>query len=153
MGYPDPTQEIEIMNSQMTSEPIADLEAVATPVDIVKLQQNVRKIYVDDLVKEYIVTLSNATRDHSDIALGVSPRASLAMLRGSQAVALMDGREYVIPDDIKTIAVPVMSHRLILTPASRMREATGDIIISEILDATPVPGASAGRRPTAESTA
>jgi MoxR-like ATPase len=153
MGYPDPTQEIEIMNSQMTSEPIAALEAVANPADIVNLQQNVRKIYVDDLVKEYIVTLSNATRDHSDIALGVSPRASLAMLRGSQAMALMDGREYVIPDDIKSIAVPVMSHRLILTPAARMREATGDIIISEILDATPVPGAAAGQRPTAGTTA
>ncbi len=153
MGYPDPTQEIEIMNSQMTSEPIADLGAVSTPADIVNLQKSVRKIYVDDLVKEYIVTLSNATRDHSDISLGVSPRASLAMLRGSQAMALMDGREYVIPDDIKTIAIPVMSHRLILTPAARMREATADIIISEILDATPVPGAAAGQRPTAESTA
>jgi len=153
MGYPNPMQEIEIMNSQMTSEPIADLEPVATPADIVNLQQNVRKIYVDDLVKEYIVTLSNATRDHSDIALGVSPRASLAMLRGSQAIALMDGREYVIPDDVKAIASPVMSHRLILTPAARMREATGEIIVSEILDATSVPGGSAGTRPAAGTTA
>jgi len=102
---------------------------------------------------EYIVTLSNATRDHSDIALGVSPRASLALLRGSQAIALMEGREYVIPDDVKGIAVPVMSHRLILTPAARMREATAEIIISEILGATPVPGGSAGPRPTAESLA
>ena len=153
MGYPNPAQEIEIMNSQMTSEPIADLQAVATPADIVDLQQRVRKIYVDDLVKEYIVTLSNATRDHSDISLGVSPRASLALLRGSQAIALMDDREYVIPDDVKGIAVPVMSHRLMLTPAARMREATAEIIISEILDATPVPGGSAGPRPTAESLA
>jgi len=153
MGYPDPTQEIEIMNSQMTSEPITDLQAVATPGDIVDLRKRVRKIYVDDLVKEYIVTLSNATRDHSDIALGVSPRASLALLRGSQAIALMDAREYVIPDDIKDIAVSVMSHRLILTPAARMREATGEIIISEILDATSVPGGSAGPRPTAGSIA
>ncbi|NQW15968.1 MAG: MoxR family ATPase [Chloroflexi bacterium] len=152
MGYPDPTQEIEIMNSQMTREPIAELEPVATPGDIVHLQESVRRIYVDDLVKQYIVTLSNATRDHSDIALGVSPRASLAMLRGSQAIALMDGRDYVIPDDVKEIAGPVMSHRLILTPAARMREATADILVTEIVDATPVPGAAVGRRQPASST-
>jgi MoxR-like ATPase len=153
MGYPDPAEEIEIMNSQMTREPIGELEPVATPEDIVGLLRGVREVYVDDLVKEYIVALSNRTRDHADIALGVSPRASLALLRGSQARALMDDREYVIPDDVKSIAVPVMSHRLILTPAARMREATGDILIRDLIESVPVPGGgSVGRQPSASAT-
>ena len=134
------------MNSHLISEPIQELEPIATPDDIVGLQAAVRAVYIDDLVKQYIVALSNATRDHVDIALGVSPRASLALMRGSQARALMDGRDYVVPDDVKSIAVPVMSHRLILTPAARMREATGDTLIAEVLDTTPVPGAGSVTR-------
>ncbi|MCH8101598.1 MAG: MoxR family ATPase [Chloroflexi bacterium] len=146
LGYPDPDQEVAVMNSHLTSEPIKELEPIAAPEDIVGLQQAVRGVYIDDLVKQYIVALSNATRDHVDIALGVSPRASLALMRGSQARALMDGRDYVVPDDVKSIAVPVMSHRLILTPAARMREATGDTLVAEVLDATPVPGAGSATR-------
>ncbi len=146
LGYPDPDQEVAIMDSQMISQPINDLDAIATPADIVALQVAVRAVYIDALVKQYIVALSNATRVHVDIALGVSPRASLSLMRGSQARALMDGRDYVVPDDVKSIAAPVMSHRLILTPAARMREATGDILVGEILDATPVPGAGSGMR-------
>lgn len=146
LGYPDPDHEVAVMNSHLTSEPIKELEPIATPEDIVGLQQAVRGVYIDDLVKQYIVALSNATRDHVDIALGVSPRASLALMRGSQARALMDGRDYVVPDDVKSIAVPVMSHRLILTPAARMREATGDTLVAEVLDATPVPGAGSATR-------
>ncbi|MCH7739745.1 MAG: MoxR family ATPase [Chloroflexi bacterium] len=146
LGYPDPDHEVAVMNSHLTSEPIKELEPIAAPDDIVRLQQAVRGVYIDDLVKQYIVALSNATRDHVDIALGVSPRASLALMRGSQARALMDGRDYVVPDDVKSIAVPVMSHRLILTPAARMREATGDTLVAEVLDATPVPGAGSATR-------
>ncbi len=149
LGYPDPDHEVAVMNSHLTSEPIKELEPIAAPEDIVGLQQAVRGVYIDDLVKQYIVALSNATRDHVDIALGVSPRASLALMRGSQARALMDGRDYVVPDDVKSIAVPVMSHRLILTPAARMREATGDTLVTEVLDATPVPGAGSATRPKA----
>ncbi len=141
LGYPDPDQEVAVMNSHLAGEPIKELEPIATPDDIVGLQQAVRAVYIDDLVKQYIVALSNSTRDHVEIALGVSPRASLALMRGSQARALMAGRDYVVPDDVKSIAVPVMSHRLILTPAARMREATGDTLVAEVLDATPVPGA------------
>jgi len=146
LGYPDPDQEVAVMNSHLAGEPIKELEAIATPGDIVRLQEAVRAVYIDDLVKEYIVALSNATRDHVDIALGVSPRASLALMRGSQAKALMDGRDYVVPDDVKSIAVPVMSHRLILTPAARMREATGDTLVAEVLDTTAVPGAGSVMR-------
>ena len=146
LGYPDPDHEVAVMNSHLTSEPIKELEPIAAPDDIVRLQQAVRGVYIDDMVKQYIVALSNATRDHVDIALGVSPRASLALMRGSQARALMDGRDYVVPDDVKSIAVPVMSHRLILTPAARMREATGDTLVAEVLDATPVPGAGSATR-------
>ena len=153
LGYPDPDHEVAVMNSHLTSEPIKELEPIAAPEDIVGLQQAVRGVYIDDLVKQYIVALSNATRDHVDIALGVSPRASLALMRGSQARALMDGRDYVVPDDVKSIAVPVMSHRLILTPAARMREATGDTLVAEVLDATPVPGAGSATRSKASVSA
>ena len=143
LGYPDPDEEVAIMGRQQTANPIETLEPVASPADIVALQDAVREVYIDELVKQYIVALSNATRDHPDAALGVSPRASLSMMRGGQGRALMAGREYVIPDDVKSVAVPVMSHRLILTPAARMREVTGDSLVKEVLDTVPVPGAEA----------
>jgi MoxR-like ATPase len=146
LGYPDPEEEIAVMDRHLLGDAITELESVASPAEVVALQDSVREVYIDELVKKYIVALSNATRDHLDIALGVSPRASLALMRGSQARALMEGRDYVVPDDVKSIAVPVMSHRLILTPAARMREATGDTLITEILDSISVPGASAGRK-------
>lgn len=145
LGYPDADQEIAIMDSRQASDPIDSLEPVAAPDRIEWLQRAVREVYIDHLVKQYIVSLANATREHSDVSLGVSPRASLALMRGGQARALMEGRDYVIPDDIKEIAASVMGHRLILTPAARMREATGDLLISEILDTVPVPGAGARR--------
>ena len=146
LGYPNPDEEIAVMDRHLLGDAITELGSVASPEEIVVLQDAVRGVYIDDLVKKYIVALSNATRDHVDIALGVSPRASLALMRGSQARALMEGRDYVVPDDVKAIAVPVMSHRLILTPAARMREATGDTLINEVLDVVPVPGAGAGRK-------
>ena len=143
LGYPAPDEEVAIMGRQQTSTPFDSLEPVATPADIVALQDAVGEIYIDDMVKQYIVALSNATRDHPDAALGVSPRASLSLMRGGQARALMDGRDYVIPDDVKSIAVSVMSHRLILTPAARMRDVTDDSLIAEVLNTVPVPGAEA----------
>lgn len=146
LGYPEPDEEVAIMSRQQTTDPIESLEPVATPADIVALQDALRDIYIDDLVKQYIVALSNATREHSDVALGVSPRASLALMRGSQGRALFDGRDYVIPDDVKWIADPVMSHRLILTPAARMREVSPGSLVAEVLDTVPVPGAGARPR-------
>ncbi|MBI4220165.1 MAG: MoxR family ATPase [Chloroflexi bacterium] len=141
LGYPEPSEEVAIMDRQQMADPFETLEPVATPVQIALLQDAARQIYIDDLVKEYIVALSNATRTHADAALGASPRASLSLMRGSQARAVMEGRDYVLPDDIKAIAIAVLSHRVIVSPAARMRGVTGDSLVTEVLDKVPVPGA------------
>jgi MoxR-like ATPase len=118
--------------------------SVATPDDIIELQSAARDVYVHDLIKEYIVALTNATRDHQDASLGVSPRASLALMRGAQARSMIDGRDFVSPNDVKSIARAVMAHRLIISPAARMRGLNGEDLVGEVLDSVPVPGAEAG---------
>ncbi|MFP6593684.1 MAG: MoxR family ATPase [Dehalococcoidia bacterium] len=144
VGYPTLDQEIAILDSQILAEPIDDLTAVANPDDIVQLQNAARDVYVHDLIKEYIVALTNSTRDHPDASLGVSPRASLALMRGGQARSMIDGRDFVTPDDVKSIATSVMSHRLIVSPAARMRGVNGEDLVGEVLDSVPVPGAEVG---------
>lgn len=144
IGYPTLDQEIAILNSQIHAEPIDELTAVANPNDIIQLQNAARDVYVHDLIKEYIVALTNSTRDHPDASLGVSPRASLALMRGAQARSMIDGRDFVSPDDVKSIAEAVMSHRLIISPAARMRGVNGEELVGEVLDSVPVPGAEVG---------
>ena len=144
VGYPTLAQEIAILNSQILAEPIDELTPVANPGDIIKLQNVARNVYVHDLIKEYIVALTNATRDHQDASLGVSPRASLALMRGAQSRSMIDGRDFVSPDDVKSIARAVMSHRLIISPAARMRGVVGEDLVGEVLDSVPVPGAEVG---------
>jgi MoxR-like ATPase len=144
VGYPTLDQEIAILDSQILAEPIDDLTSVATPDDIIQLQNAARDVYVHDLIKEYIVALTNSTRDHPDASLGVSPRASLALMRGAQARSMIDGRDFASPDDVKSIARAVMSHRLIISPAARMRGVNGEGLVGEVLDRVPVPGAEVG---------
>lgn len=144
VGYPTLDQEIAILDSQILAEPIDDLTAVANPEDIVQLQNAARDVYVHDLIKEYIVALTNSTRDHPDASLGVSPRASLALMRGAQSRSMIDGRDFASPDDVKSIARAVMSHRLIISPAARMRGVIGEDLVGEVLDSVPVPGAEVG---------
>jgi len=144
VGYPTLAQEIAILNSQILAEPIDELTPVANPGDIIKLQNVARNVYVHDLIKEYIVALTNATRDHEDASLGVSPRASLALMRGAQTRSMIDGRDFVSPGDVKSIALAVMSHRLIISPAARMRGVIGEDLVGEVLDSVPVPGAEVG---------
>ena len=144
VGYPTLAQEIAILNSQILAEPIDELTPVANPADIIKLQNVARNVYVHDLIKEYIVALTNATRDHEDASLGVSPRASLVLMRGAQTRSMIDGRDFVSPGDVKSIALAVMSHRLIISPAARMRGVIGEDLVGEVLDSVPVPGAEVG---------
>ena len=140
LGYPTIEEELEIVERQQMAHPIDTLRPVAEADEIVNLQRKLRDIYVDDLVKRYIVTLVSATRAHEDIALGASPRASLALFRGSQAVALIRGRDYVLPDDIKELAEPMLSHRLIVSAGARMRGVGSREIVGQILEQTAVPG-------------
>ena len=144
VGYPTSDQEITILNNQIQVEPIDNLSAVTGPKEIIQLQKAARAIHVHDLIKEYIVALTKATRDHTDTSLGVSPRASLALMRGSQARSMIDGRDFVSPNDVKAIAAAVMAHRLIISPAARMRGLTGDDLVAEVLQSVPVPGAEVG---------
>ena len=144
VGYPTSDQEITILNNQIQVEPIDNLSAVTGPKEIIQLQKAARAIPVHDLIKEYSVALTKATRDHTDTSLGVSPRASLALMRGSQARSMIDGRDFVSPNDVKAIAAAVMGHRLIISPAARMRGLTGDDLVAEVLQSVPVPGAEGG---------
>ena len=141
VGYPRFEEEITIIAQQEHSHPILDLESVATPEQVLALQQAAQEVYVDSLVREYLVALAEATRGHADAALGASPRASLGLFRTGRALALVRGRDYVLPDDIKELAVAVLSHRIVLTPAARMRGVRPEQLVSELLNSVPVPGA------------
>lgn len=141
IGYPEPVDEINIMEQQQYRRPIEQLSPVAEAEDLLGLQETVKQIYVDDLVKRYIVNLIDETRHHPRIYLGVSPRGSLALFRTSQAMALMQGRDYVLPDDIKALAISVLAHRIIMSPSipSQGNGSRKDLI-AELLETVPVPG-------------
>ncbi|HEX2173448.1 MAG TPA: MoxR family ATPase, partial [Dehalococcoidia bacterium] len=121
VGYPTLEGEIQILEQQQFQHPIDGLQQVATAGEIIAAQNAVRHVYVDPRVKAYIVQVVAATRAHADVYLGASPRGSLALLRAGQARALLDGREFVTPDDIKLLAVPTLAHRVILSPSARMK--------------------------------
>ena len=143
LGYPTAEEELAIVENQRKTHPFDSLEAVASSEEIVELQESVKEVYVDELIKEYIVSLVKATRDHPDISLGSSPRGSLALFRGSQALAFIRGRDFVLPDDVKELTVPMISHRIIVSAAAKMRGVNSRGVISDLVDETPVPGAQA----------
>jgi MoxR-like ATPase len=147
LGYPTPEEEVAIMDRREASDPIESLQPACSPADIIDIQKQADAIYINELVKEYIVDLANATREHKEAALGVSPRASLNLMKGSKAMAMVRGRDYVLPDDVKAIAEGVMAHRVLLSPSARMRGVTQQAIVNEILNAVPVPGGGGGRAP------
>ena len=144
LGYPKAADEINILDSHQHHHPLEDLAQIMTADELVHIQQQIRAIHVDPSIREYIVAISNATRSHQNIYLGVSPRGSLALFRASQALAAMRGRGYVIPDDIKLLARPTLGHRIIVTPAARVRAITSTNILDEILQSIPVPNAWVG---------
>ena len=141
LGYASFQQEIDIIGRQERNYPIDNVEAVATPESLIQVQEETKAIYVDPLVRQYIVSLSQASRQHQDVVLGASHRCSLALFRSSQALALMRGREFVTPDDVKELAVPVLAHRLILTPEARGRGLDGAKAVTSLVDNLTVPGA------------
>lgn len=114
MGYPDLSEEKTMMNRFMTKDPINDLHSVVTMEDIEYVQNNYTMVHVSEEIKDYIIEIVNATRGHREVELGCSPRATLNMMKGSQALAAIRGRDYVVPEDIKELAVPILSHRLML---------------------------------------
>ncbi|MDO9445944.1 MAG: MoxR family ATPase [Dehalococcoidia bacterium] len=143
LGYPSPTDEVLIMDAQQSRHPIDALAQVVTPREVVEMQDAVGRIYVDPLIKQYIVTLVNATRDHPAAYLGASPRGSLALMRATQAHAMLDGRDFVTPDDVKALAQATLGHRVIVSPSARVREVDSAQIVDEALERVAVPGVRA----------
>ena len=142
MGSPSFEEELSVIEGQEKTHPIDLLEAVATSDNVIKLQDAAKYIYVDTAVREYIVSLIEATRNHEDVSLGASPRASLGMFRAVRAIAILRDRDYVIPDDVKELAYAVLAHRLILSSAARMRGLQPRQVIEGLLETVAVPGAS-----------
>jgi MoxR-like ATPase len=146
LGYPSQEDEVAVVSQQALHHPIESLEPVVTAEEILELQEIVKQIHVDQAITEYAVSLVNATRNHPDADLGASPRGSLALFRTSQALALIRGRDYVLPDDVKEMAIPVLGHRIIVPPSSRMRGVNGKMIVEAALEEVQIPGVRTGHQ-------
>ena len=144
LGYPKVSDEMNILDTHQFHHPLDDLEQIMVAEELVVIQKQIRSIHVDPSIREYIVAIANATRNHNNIYLGSSPRGSLALYRASQALAAIQGRGYVIPDDVKLLTKPTLAHRIIVTPAARVRAITSTTVLDEILQSVPVPGAWVG---------
>ncbi len=140
IGYPSSSDEIQILERQQLHHPIETLKAVIKVDELLKAMEEVKKIYISEPVKRYIIDMVNRTRKNGDIYLGASPRGSLGLFRAGQVMAALNGRDFVLPDDIKALAVPVLAHRIIVDPGARLRELSSETIISEIITNLPVPG-------------
>jgi MoxR-like ATPase len=141
LGYPSKANEIDVLNRQSDHHPIEDLKQAVSVEELIEAQRAVRTIYVDDLVKSYIVDLVTTTRDHPDIYLGASPRGSIALFKATRAWAAINGRDFVLPDDVKLMAEATLAHRLIVSPSARIKNVSTRQIIEDTLRHTPVPGA------------
>jgi len=141
IGYPTPTEEIAIVEQQQYVHPIEQINYVVDAADVLFIQETVKQIFVDNLVKQYIVALVEATRQHPSIFLGSSPRGSLSLFRTAQARALLQGRDYVLPDDVKALAEPALAHRSLLSSGGQTPGKDSQAIIAEILKTVEVPGA------------
>lgn len=140
LGHPKPEEEIRILDAQQYIHPVETLEQVVGVEELLEAQQKVKEVYVDDLIKKYIVSLVDATRNYPDVYLGASPRGSIGLYKTGQALAAIHGRDYVIPDDIKVLASVVLAHRIIVSPSGRIRSMDTRDVVKEILESVPVPG-------------
>ena len=143
LGYPTMVDEVLIMEGQQRVHPIDELERVTDADELLSMQRAVKDVYVDPLIKSYIVSVVDATRKHGSVYLGASPRGSLALYRTCQARALLDGRDFVVPDDVKALAYATLGHRIIIAPAARVKNVTAKDVVEQTLERIPVPGARA----------
>ena len=140
MGYPNPTEEMKVLSQQQLRHPIQSLEPIVKVEELLDAIEEIRHVYVSPAIQRYIIDLVGRTRQSGDVYLGASPRGSLALFRAGQARAALQGRDHVLPDDIKALSVPVLGHRIIVSPAARLRELSADRIVQEIVYTAPVPG-------------
>jgi MoxR-like ATPase len=146
LGYPSPAEEMRMLDSQQRVHPVESVGQAISADDLLHAQEAVKEVYIDDQVKEYIVELVNTSRKHPDIYLGASPRGSLALYKTAQAKAALEERDYVIPDDVKALAVTALAHRLIVSPAARIKNVDARSVVQEVLHSVPVPGTRARPR-------
>jgi MoxR-like ATPase len=141
LGYPEKDQEIDILDSQQYQHPIDTLDQVVDEKELLAAQESLKEVYVDQLIKQYIVEIVSQTRRHPEVYLGASPRGSLTLYRAAQAYAAIRGRDYVIPDEIKVLAPFALAHRMIVSPAARIKDVSSEAVLADILASVPVPGA------------
>ena len=145
LGYPSPEDEVRMIGEQQLAHPLDSLEAVVDIADLLVVQQAVRRVEVSGELRRYILELIGATRKHPEVYLGASPRGSLALFRTAQTRAAILGREFVLPDDIKVMAVPTLAHRILVGSSARIRDVDARSIVQDILTSVPVPGSKAAR--------
>lgn len=139
LGYPSMEDELTMLSMLQHKHPLESIGEVVSAKEIIACQHAVRTIHVDDKVRQYIMEIIHATRQHEDLTLGASPRGSIALFRGSQAMAALRGRDYVLPDDVKFIVAPIIAHRLILSPESRLRKVTAEQVVEDVVSEIAVP--------------
>ncbi|MDO8506257.1 MAG: MoxR family ATPase [Candidatus Limnocylindria bacterium] len=138
LGYPKDREEIAILDAQRVIHPLETIEQVLSAEELIQAQSAAKEIHIADQLKAYVVAVVNATRSHPDVYLGASPRGSLALARASQALALLQGRDFILPDDVKRLAAPTLAHRLILQPQARLKDLAATTVIAEVLASVPV---------------
>lgn len=139
IGYPSEIEENKILERFRSDDPLEEVEAVTTAEEVLRLQKQRKDIRVEESIRNYIVKVARATREHAEIELGASPRATLALYQTSQAWAAIQGRDYVLPDDVKFMAPHVLTHRLIISPQAQLRGRRPEEMVADIVDAVPVP--------------
>ena len=139
LGYPSMEEEGKMLTRLQKGHPIDDLKAVVSAEDVIACQDAIREVHVDDKVKKYILEIVHSSRSHEDILLGGSPRASIALFRTAQALAAVTGRDFALPDDVKKMAHPILAHRLILKPESRLRKRTPTAVVKDLVEDAKVP--------------
>jgi len=146
LGYPGIEDEMSILELQQLEHPIQSLSSITDSGEVLEMQKAIKEVHVAKVIKRYIVELIRSTRESGDVYLGASPRGSLALFRASQARAAIHGRDFVLPDDIKALASSILTHRMVIDPAARLRNITANIIVEEIIRALPVPGGDLSAR-------
>ncbi len=139
MGYPSASEEFELLQRFQDAQPLEVIESVITTTELESLQSACRKVYVEESVRTYITAICRATREDASFRLGASPRATLALQQSSQALAAINGRDFVLPDDVKRLAIPVLAHRVIMETSASVHGLTANTVIERILSVVPVP--------------
>ena len=147
LGYPAREAEMQILDAQRVSHPVESIDQVVSAEELRRAQTLIKDVHISDLIKEYIIGIVTASRQHPDTYLGASPRGSLALYRTSQARAALEGRDYVIPDDVKALAEATLAHRIIISPSARIKSVDARTVVEDLLRTVPVPGVRATREP------